>query len=298
MLPFKKSKLKNEIFDSLKSTEGYSFLESDIDLFVTEKHVKLPAMKISESTNDGLESVSIRNHTIYWPKTVSTRDLPWLYHEVFDNFSKNPSSYDNRSLSYNSKEWIFDCGAAEGYFSLFALAKAPGKVFAIEPLSIMNLALTRTLSKFQHEGRAVVIQAALGEIAGKASIRVDGDHLCSSNITVSDECILSTNLTTAMDEDYELVEVLCIDDLVSTHSLKTNGLIKMDIEGYEMLALRGASKTLNLYKPALAIAVYHEYDNALLCADIIKQANPDYTIQFRGHYGYVHPARPYMIFAY
>ena len=56
----------------------------------------------------------------------------------------------------------------------------------------------------------------------------------------------------------------------------------MDIEGYKMNALKGAEKTLRNLKPSLAIAVYHEYENALRCKEIIKKANPDYEFEFRG----------------
>ncbi|KKM84494.1 hypothetical protein LCGC14_1298540 [marine sediment metagenome] len=75
-------------------------------------------------------------------------------------------------------------------------------------------------------------------------------------------------------------------------------MIKMDIEGYEMSALRAAMSLMKNHKPRLAIAVYHELENALKCAEIIKNANPTYKVEFRGYYGYFEPARPYMLFAY
>lgn len=85
--------------------------------------------------------------------------------------------------------------------------------------------------------------------------------------------------------------------LAIQYSLGTGGLIKMDIEGYEMAALSGASKVLKEYKPSLAIAVYHELENAKKCAEIIKAANSTYKIEFRGCYGYFEPPRPYLLFA-
>ena len=72
----------------------------------------------------------------------------------------------------------------------------------------------------------------------------------------------------------------------------------MDIEGYEMTALSGALNVLKEYKPALAVAVYHDLENARTCAALIKGANPTYKIEFRGCYGYLDPPRPYMVFAY
>jgi len=55
----------------------------------------------------------------------------------------------------------------------------------------------------------------------------------------------------------EFVESLSIDDLVSRDGL-TVDFIKMDIEGSELAALRGAETTLRNQRPKLAISVYHK----------------------------------------
>ncbi len=46
------------------------------------------------------------------------------------------------------------------------------------------------------------------------------------------------------------------------------------------------------------IAVYHELDNAKLCAPLIKKANSIYQIEFRCCFGYREKPKPYMLFAY
>jgi len=91
---------------------------------------------------------------------------------------------------------------------------------------------------------------------------------------------------------------MTIDEMVKTTCLSGAGLIKMDIEGAEMLALEGATKTLSMLKPKLAIAVYHDYSNAMLCRDIILKANSEYKVVFRGMYLWMKPPRPYLLFAY
>jgi FkbM family methyltransferase len=53
------------------------------------------------------------------------------------------------------------------------------------------------------------------------------------------------------------VSTLSIDDLVQQECLPRIDFIKMDIEGAELHALRGAVRTIQRYRPKLAISVYH-----------------------------------------
>lgn len=54
----------------------------------------------------------------------------------------------------------------------------------------------------------------------------------------------------------QAVDTLAIDDLVRAESLAVD-FIKMDIEGAELEALRGAERTLRQQRPDLAISLYH-----------------------------------------
>ena len=59
--------------------------------------------------------------------------------------------------------------------------------------------------------------------------------------------------------------------------------IKMDLEGWEMNALRGAEITIKKYKPKLAIAVYHAAKDFRDIPQYILKLNPDYKLYLR-HY--------------
>ena len=54
------------------------------------------------------------------------------------------------------------------------------------------------------------------------------------------------------------VTTLSIDDFVKEEKLPKVDVIKMDIEGAELDALRGAEETIRTFKPRLAISVYHK----------------------------------------
>jgi FkbM family methyltransferase len=270
-----------------KKSGKYKFQLNDIYLYYFERVQPLLAIEKKEFKN--FFKISIQNKTIFWPKSIDHKDLPWLYHEVFDPFDKNPSSYNNPKMLIQKKDWIIDAGAAEGYFSTFAAQKTKYRatILALEPLSIMRDSLLQTaklnnIKYFKH------LPFALSDKEGEVLFNQDSEHICDSKINEKN-----------IKSDYtELVTVTTIDKVIKDQKLFGNGLIKMDIEGFEMKALEGAKNTLRTFKPSLAIAVYHEYDNANRCAEIIQKANSEYKIELRGCYGYFKPARPYMLFAW
>ncbi len=53
--------------------------------------------------------------------------------------------------------------------------------------------------------------------------------------------------------------------------------IKMDIEGSEREALKGAQGTLRKYRPRLMIDAYHRPDDPRVLPAIIRQAHSDYA---------------------
>jgi FkbM family methyltransferase len=60
-------------------------------------------------------------------------------------------------------------------------------------------------------------------------------------------------------------------------------LIKMDIEGAEPHALRGAVDTLKTAGPSLAVCLYHERDHLWKIPTFIRSTNPDYRLFLRRH---------------
>lgn len=80
------------------------------------------------------------------------------------------------------------------------------------------------------------------------------------------------------------IQVTSIDEIL--HGDEAT-FIKMDIEGAELAALRGAKNTIRNYKPKLAICVYHKPLDIIEIPKLIKAMEPSYKLYLR-HYSKFH----------
>lgn len=65
--------------------------------------------------------------------------------------------------------------------------------------------------------------------------------------------------------------------------------LKMDIEGAEYDALKGAERTIRKLHPKLAVCVYHGYDDLWRLPILIDNYNPDYKFYLRHNGGNLIP---------
>ena len=77
-------------------------------------------------------------------------------------------------------------------------------------------------------------------------------------------------------------ERICVDRLDSLIN-EPVGFIKMDLEGWEMHALRGAAQTIRHNRPKLAISVYHKSSHFREVSEFVLSLCPDYKLRLR-HY--------------
>lgn len=75
----------------------------------------------------------------------------------------------------------------------------------------------------------------------------------------------------------EKVEVIKLDDVIKERVT----YIKMDIEGMELDALKGAEQLIRRYKPKLAISVYHKMEDMVEIPQYIKGLNLGYRFYLR-----------------
>lgn len=71
----------------------------------------------------------------------------------------------------------------------------------------------------------------------------------------------------------DTIDKLCAD----------SSFIKLDVEGFEMNALKGASKTIAMNKPRVVIAAYHRREDCFALQLELKKYRSDYKFYFRWH---------------
>jgi hypothetical protein len=76
------------------------------------------------------------------------------------------------------------------------------------------------------------------------------------------------------------VSVDTLDHLCGTSPVS---LIKMDIEGFEPHALKGAEQIIRRQRPALAISVYHRMDHFWMIPAWLKGLHLDYSLRLGCH---------------
>jgi FkbM family methyltransferase len=78
----------------------------------------------------------------------------------------------------------------------------------------------------------------------------------------------------------EVIQVVTLDILLPEEPVT---FIKLDIEGWEMNALRGAESIIRKNRPKIAVAVYHSAKDFREIPQYLMKINPDYEIHLR-HY--------------
>ncbi|MBL8063920.1 MAG: FkbM family methyltransferase [Anaerolineales bacterium] len=156
--------------------------------------------------------------------------------------------YRCNDIQVEAGDVVIDAGACWGETALYFSHRAgdSGQVFSYEFVSENLDVLERNIKLNPNiAGNIHIIRRAIwSESNIRLAFATNGPATCvSANETISDAVYTST---------------LSIDDLVDQNNLKKVDFIKMDIEGAELQALKGAVSTLKRFKPKLAIAVYHD----------------------------------------
>jgi FkbM family methyltransferase len=142
-----------------------------------------------------------------------------------------------------------DVGANIGLYSLFAARRIgeQGKALAIEP-SVREFAQLRRNLELNGIAQVQALEVAVSDCPGEADLLVAPAERSGHNT------LGGFAYDTPLDHK-ERVRTERLDDIVAAQRLLRVDVIKMDIEGAELAALRGAASTLQQFRPLLLIEV-------------------------------------------
>jgi FkbM family methyltransferase len=156
---------------------------------------------------------------------------------------------------------FFDVGANYGLLS-FGLAGRHGESIdfhLFEPIASLVETIRRSCGKFPMM-RCTINEVAVSDKQSDVEFVVDQDHTGASHIAGSNERGIT-------------VHSIALDDYIKTNNVEQIDLLKLDIEGYELAALKGMSDSLRTRRIQ---AVYFEYFEKQL----IRMCDPRTVIHF------------------
>lgn len=155
---------------------------------------------------------------------------------------------------------VIDGGAYDGSTAR-DFSRLGAKVFAFE----MDQANYQKCIQVAEKEHFVIENMGLGQ--------AECDAFYQSSSVASSRCVNGTNRAHFID----------IDTYVRKADLPRIDYIKLDVEGAELDTLKGAARSIGLWKPRMAISAYHKPEDLWSLITYIHSLRPDYEFAFR-HY--------------
>lgn len=182
-------------------------------------------------------------------------------------------SKDKVKIQAEPGDYVLDIGGCWGDTAIYFADKVGnnGRVYSFEFISKnieifnLNISLNKDL-----ESRIQLIERPVTNISG-------------TELYFKDNGPGSFVSPTPFKEQTGVTKSISIDDFIESYNIDKVDFIKMDIEGAELLALKGAIKTIRKFRPKLAIAIYHSMDDFVNIPKWIYNLNLNYKL-YLGHY--------------
>ena len=177
---------------------------------------------------------------------------------------------------------FYDIGANIGFFSTIAarLVGKSGQVYSFEPVA-KNVARVRRNAKLNRFSQIKVFPKAVSENSGQGNLLL-AQHSGGATLATAG---MPPDMTGAVQ-----VDLISIDDWLDRQKLKPPSLIKIDVEGAELEAIKGMLQTIRTFKPILL----YEVDDDRLDRFQQKQEELDTYVKELG-YQVSHTANAYNV---
>ncbi len=311
-----------ELKQVVKKLIGHKSLQFDINQVDWIRNHQQGLERIYERLNDqgkgllidliayrklGFKKVKLpRNSKQYWDAMAKGDSLadpndtydPHFMHFILNKFDLNPIGYDIKlyfsggaiAIDYILEQYaykldgkpivqvepgdvVIDAGACWGDTALYFAHKVGenGKVYSFEfiPDNIKLFNINRSFNPHL-TSRIELIEHPISNVTGDKIFFKDNGPGSKVEMQPFEGQTGSTTTIT-------------IDDLVKKNNIEKVNFIKMDIEGAEPNALKGAIETIKKFRPKLAIATYHSMDDFVNIPIWILDLDLNYEI-FLDHY--------------
>jgi FkbM family methyltransferase len=186
-----------------------------------------------------------------------------------------PCYFGLREFSQTDGEVIVDAGAYVGDTVEEYIRRATSgniKIYAFEPYHAVLTKLNQRIKRIYQEwfigdDKIKVISAGVGAETKMHCFSNENPTMLRPDIYGGGEYTLQIH---SLDDYFK-------DKLPYT-------LLKADIEGGEMDMLKGAAKTIQLYKPKMTLCIYHSPHDFAQIAEYVKSLVPEYKLYIRSHY--------------
>jgi len=169
---------------------------------------------------------------------------------------------------------VLDCGANIGTFTREALLAGASKVIAVEPSPQNVECLRRTFKNEIASGKVHIAPVGVWDKDDKLVLTAyDNSALDSFVMNAREQETGSSRVRTVE------VPVTTVDKLVAELKLERVHFIKMDIEGAERNALRGAAGVIRQFRPRMAIATENLEDDYLVVPKVVAGIDSRYQVE-------------------
>lgn len=143
-------------------------------------------------------------------------------------------------LAHRSIKTVIDVGANTGQFASQINRQCPdAKIISFEPLDACQSELQSVLEQIPGSR---IIKAAVGDVPGTAKMNSSDFSPCSSLLSGTE--LLGEDYSHAAQTKTIDVDIVRIDDALKDDDLADDILVKFDVQGFEIPAMRGAERLL------------------------------------------------------
>ncbi|GHV96390.1 hypothetical protein AGMMS50293_27100 [Spirochaetia bacterium] len=235
----------------------------------------LPMITENELLQKYSESKVVLTGIEAWGKRPELISKGMKYENLYILGKELSTQYFEKDIMIPHKNEVFiDGGVCDGMTSIDFLKWCNGeydKIYGFEPDKVC----------FEKTTNLIKTNPVLSE----SKYELLNAGLWSKNATLSFNAngIGSSRITT---DGLETINVVSIDETVNENEPVT--FIKLDVEGAELEALKGAKRTIQKWRPRMAVCIYHKPEDIIELPLYILSLVPDYKLYIRQYQGFIY----------